>query len=121
MNVDIEKEIGIQRLKVNMSIKEIGDRLGLERRNAYHLVSKGAKKLSVFELWELSEVLGFNFFELFKPTCDTQTLDVKKSKIDEAKSTINFEVKYPISKAETLGVFIKAVHVLANEMGYEAI
>lgn len=121
MNVDIEREVGIQRVKSNMSIKEIGDRLGIERGNAYHLIKKGVKKLTIFELWEISQVMDFDFFKLFNPISDVKVLQVRKSKIDEATSTVTFEVKYPISKAEKLGLFIKAVHELANDMDYAVV
>ncbi len=129
MEIQIGTRIDNLRHKRNVSVEELSKTLHITERNVYKLFKKN--DIWVSQLWDLSEKLDYNFFELFKPaTSDASakqkpTLesvkDLKKTKIDEKALEVNFAVQYLPEASDKLGQFILNVQIMAEEMGIKVV
>ena len=116
MNIKLSEEIARVRVERDMSIVEMGTLLEETNRSTlYHLLHRDNMK--VFDLYKISEVLNFNFFELIKPNISQQGKLPSQGVAKEM--VIHLKASYSINTANNLAPFVKQVVDLANKYGLQ--
>lgn len=123
MKVHIGNEIArIQKLR-GISNEEMAQYIHTSVRNVHHIKNK--EDITTSQLLSLCELLNFNFFSLFQPVIIDPVIGFNQQSQDPEKKekilTVNFELKYPLSRADELGKFMKHVNAIGNKMGFELI
>ncbi|MBB2149146.1 hypothetical protein [Pedobacter gandavensis] len=108
------------------STVELADELGTGRRNMYKILD--SNDILVSQLWKLSKMLEFNFFELFNPLHPngskgpSEEISKEKSLLNKNKKhefTFKIEVKYSMDDANNLGAFVTQVNDIGEQLGFK--
>lgn len=123
MKVHIGNEIArIQKLR-GISNEEMAQYIHTSVRNVHHIKKK--EDITTSQLLSLCELLNFNFFSLFEPVIIDPVIGFNQQRQDPEKKekilTVNFELKYPLSRADELGKFMQHVNAIGTKMGFELI
>ncbi len=124
MEIDIFEVINKELTKQKRKAPWLAGEVGTSPRNM-HAILNDRKDIYLGIFLRISIALRRNLFKLYVPLVDAaiknanpqiETSDERKA---ETKSTINIPIKFPESRTDDLGLFIKQVQYLASEYGFE--
>lgn len=117
MEVHIGSEIAKIQKARGIQNEEFARKINTSVRNLNNIKIKD--DLTVSQLFRISEVLNFNFFELFEPVVVEPGFKEPAGKYKISRNhTIKFEVQYPTERSADLGKFMMHVDAVADKMGY---
>lgn len=124
MKVHLGTEISkVQKIR-GLSNEELAEKIHTSYRNVTKIKTK--EDMAVSQLYDISEALDYNFFQLLEPVViepknvlEDGMKEYKKFKESDKKLTVKFEVQYPVSEASELGKFMMHVNSIAEKMGFE--
>lgn len=122
MDIHIGSEIAEVAKQKRISTSELADSVNTGVRNMYQILQKD--DILISQLWNISERLNYNFFELFHPPISNTQKIAAEPEVDysgEKKLKIHLELEYPIRQSNELGKFIMQVHTLAAELGFKIV
>ena len=118
MKLHIGKEIEKKAKEKRVSTKELGTILGTSQRTIQLMYN--SDDILTSRLQKLSEVLEFNFFELFNPVIapKPELSEPETAQYEEREYSFTFTVHYPLSKTKVWPTFMHQVHATAAKMGF---
>lgn len=123
MEINIYEAIKKELDRQDRSGSWLGKQIGSSTRNTNSMFLR--KDIKVSQLESISKALRKNFFKMYVPLVDaaiknTDSQNEFNSEVkSENKSTINIAIKFPESRADDVGLFLKQVKYLAEVYGFE--
>lgn len=112
MNMHVGQIIEQKFQESGIKLSVFAERINTGERNVYSIFKR--KDINAGMLQKISEVLDFNFFDLFVPVTTTVTNVVLNNSI-----TIKLEVKVDTQKIKMLPEFLLDVEKIANKQGFK--